>query len=160
MGMRQPIVLVDTNIVSYIFKGGALADEYERLLVGYDVRVSFATSAELQYWAEKNRWGARRRLRLRVFLANYPEVPYHKYMAELCAKLMVECEHAGRRIDWPDAWIATTALWYDATLVTHDLGFLHIPRLRVITTTAGLGADERESRYEVLASSGRIPCSL
>jgi tRNA(fMet)-specific endonuclease VapC len=160
MDLKDPIIILDTNIVSYIFKGGALADEYERLLVGYDARVSFATSAELQYWAEKNGWGARRRLQLRVFLVDYPELPYHKQMAELCAKLMAECEHAGRRMDWPDAWIATTAIWYGATLVTHDLGFLHIPRLHVITNTVGLGASERQSRYEGLAQSGRVSCSF
>jgi tRNA(fMet)-specific endonuclease VapC len=160
MGLKSPIVILDTNIVSYIFKGGELADEYERLLVGYDARISFATSAELHYWAEKNRWGSRRRLQLRGFLVDYPELPYHKHMAELCAKLMTECEHAGRRIEWADAWIATTAIWHDATLVTHDLGFLHVPRLRVITTTAGLEPDELESRYEVLSQSARVSCSL
>jgi predicted nucleic acid-binding protein len=160
MGLKQPIVILDTNIVSYIFKGGALADEYEQALLGYDARISFASAAELHYWAEKNRWGARRRLQLRVLLVDYPELPYHKHMAELCAKLRAEREHAGRRLQWADAWVATTALWYNAALVTHDLGFLHVPRLRVITATVGLGAEESASRYADLAHSGRVSCSF
>jgi predicted nucleic acid-binding protein len=81
-------------------------------------------------------------------------------MAELCARLKAECDHASRRIDWADAWIATTAIWYDAALITHDLGFLNVSRLRVITATIGLEPENQRSRYEGLAHSGRVSCSF
>jgi predicted nucleic acid-binding protein len=59
------IVIADTNVVSYSLKGNPLAFEYERLLAGYEIHIAFVTIAELNFWAEKPEWGARRRLQLR-----------------------------------------------------------------------------------------------
>jgi predicted nucleic acid-binding protein len=46
---------------------------------------------------------------------------------------MVAAQAAGRRIETADAWIAATALLYDAPLVTHNgSDFLGVPGLRLI----------------------------
>jgi predicted nucleic acid-binding protein len=63
---QASIAIVDTNVVSYFLKNDRLAIEYEQLLSGYEVHIAFMTIAELNFWAEKNGWGVRRRLHLRM----------------------------------------------------------------------------------------------
>jgi tRNA(fMet)-specific endonuclease VapC len=47
---------------------------------------------------------------------------------------MVSCRKAGRRIETADAWIAATALLYDAPLLTHnEADYRGVPGLRVVT---------------------------
>jgi predicted nucleic acid-binding protein len=46
----------------------------------------------------------------------------------------VAAQAAGRRIECADAWIAATALLYDAPLVTHNRDdYLGVPGLRIIS---------------------------
>ena len=56
---------------------------------------------------------------------------------DLCCKwaeVMVAARAAGRRIETADAWIAATALLYDAPLVTHNgSDFLGVPGLTLIS---------------------------
>jgi hypothetical protein len=47
---------------------------------------------------------------------------------------MVAAQAAGRRIETADAWIAVTALLYDAPLVTHNgSDYLGVPGLKLIS---------------------------
>ena len=48
--------LVDTNIVSYFFKGHTLATSYRPLLVGHTLAVCFMTEAELFEGAHRAHW--------------------------------------------------------------------------------------------------------
>jgi predicted nucleic acid-binding protein len=51
-----------------------------------------------------------------------------------CAEAMAAAQAAGRRMECADAWIAATALLYDAPLVTHNRGdYLGIPGLTLIS---------------------------
>ncbi len=45
-------------------------------------------------------------------------------------------------MEYPDAWTATTALFHDLPLVTHDNGFLHTHGLRVITASEEVRANQ------------------
>lgn len=74
-------VLLDTNIVSYIFKRDTRAALYAPLLEGNRLVVSFVTVAELFEWAATRRWGAQRRVRLEQQLATYLIIPVD---VELC----------------------------------------------------------------------------
>lgn len=130
---RDRVVLADTNIISYAFKRLPLGDQYSRLLTGREVRVSFTTVAELHTWAEKDSWGARRRLEMQVFLARFPMIPCTAGIPERFAKICIERERIGRPILPDDAWIAATALHHDLPLVTHDTNFLGTDGLRVIS---------------------------
>jgi predicted nucleic acid-binding protein len=47
---------------------------------------------------------------------------------------MVAAQAAGRRIETADAWIAATALLYNAPLVTHNgSDYLGVPGLKLIS---------------------------
>jgi len=130
---RDRVVIADTNIISYALKRDPLAESYSRLLTGREIRVSFTTVAELHRWAEKDAWGARRRLELKVFLSRFPMIPCTAGIPELFAKVIVERERAGRPLLRDDAWIAATALHHQLPLVTHDANFLGTEGLRVIS---------------------------
>jgi tRNA(fMet)-specific endonuclease VapC len=55
------IVLLDTNAVSYLFKGDTRATAYAPLLQGHRLAISFMTIAELFEWAMIWKWGRTRR---------------------------------------------------------------------------------------------------
>jgi tRNA(fMet)-specific endonuclease VapC len=57
-------VVVDTDVVSYLFKRDTRARLYRRHLLGQERIVSFMTLAELDQWAARSRWGASRRAAL------------------------------------------------------------------------------------------------
>ena len=95
--------IVDTNIVSFIFKGDSRAALYQKHLVGQDKIISFMTLAELRLWASQRNWGERRQQELEHHLAGYAV-----YFAddELCTAWVQAKETArrnGKPIDAADA---------------------------------------------------------
>ena len=61
-------VVVDTDIVSYLFKSHPIAFQYLPHLTGLSPIISFMTVAELDRWVLEARWGEARRDRLRGYL--------------------------------------------------------------------------------------------
>ena len=71
------VILLDTNIVSFIFKEDSRASDYEPYLKDRQLAVSFMTVAELYQWAAVRKWGERRRNQLAQSLkANYTVPPF------------------------------------------------------------------------------------
>jgi len=66
-------VLVDTDIVSMVFKGDSRAERYRRYLTGNILAVSFMTVAELHRWALSRNWGAPRRAEMKDLLNKVTE---------------------------------------------------------------------------------------
>ena len=130
--MNEGRVIADTNVVSYLMKGTELGQRYKRHLAGKIVGIVFVTVAEMHYGAEKNGWGEKRRLQLEEHLKNFVVLPYNNEIAKVYARIVVERERIGRPIDWPDAWIAATALWHRIPLVSHDGDFADIIGLDLI----------------------------
>ncbi len=58
------IVIVDTDVVSYLFKGDTRAEAYRQHLLGKTPAISFMTVAELYQWAFVRNWGEHRLARL------------------------------------------------------------------------------------------------
>lgn len=58
MSNNRPMVVMDTDVVSYLLKGTAIASEYGSLLQGYQPTVSFVTAAELLFGAARGYWSA------------------------------------------------------------------------------------------------------
>jgi len=65
------LILIDTNIVSYTFKGDSRAIEYAPLIQGNQLAVSFITVAELYEWTAVRKWGNARISKLESHLKNY-----------------------------------------------------------------------------------------
>jgi tRNA(fMet)-specific endonuclease VapC len=128
------LLLIDTDIASFIFKGSDYADPYIPLLSGHELALSFMTVAELFQWAILRQWGDRRLAQLKQYLLNYVIIPVDQPLCQEWAQVRADRQSAGRVISPQDAWIAATALRYDLPLVTHNIkDFREILNLRLIS---------------------------
>lgn len=114
------IVVVDTDVVSFLFKGDTRSDLYRAHLEGRLVVIAAQTRAELELWALDRNWGARRRDALRAHLKNFVLDPVDETVCLHWARVMNDARRRGRPISTADAWVAATALAYGVSLVTHN----------------------------------------
>ena len=130
--MNTSLVILDTNIVSYFFNGHSNALIYEDALNGFNLGTSFITVGEMLQGAYRAQWGEKRIRALDVFLHHFLLVRYTHLICEHWARVRFQRRH--RPISENDAWIAATALAYDAPLVTHNAqDFVEIDGLNIIT---------------------------
>ena len=126
----KPIVL-DTDVVSFLFKADTRAQIYLPQLQDRQWFISFMTEAELEQWALLANWSEKRVVWLRLFLSRFVVVPSSHDLVLKWAGAMVAARRNGRRIETADAWIAATALLYDAPLLTHnEADYLGVPGLQ------------------------------
>jgi tRNA(fMet)-specific endonuclease VapC len=128
------LLLIDTDIASFILKGSDYTDPYMPLLSGHELAVSFMTIAELFQWANLRQWGDRRLVQLEQYLSNYLIIPVDRPLCREWAQIRANRQRAGRPISAQDAWIAATALRHNLPLVTHNVkDVLDIINLQLIT---------------------------
>ena len=128
-----PVVL-DTDVVSFLLKNDSRAQAYLPHLRDRQWLISFMTEAELEQWALLSNWQAKRIDWLRIFLARFAIVPSSHDLVRKWAEVMVSARRVGRRLETADAWIAATAVLYDAPLITHNArDYSGVPGLKVIT---------------------------
>jgi tRNA(fMet)-specific endonuclease VapC len=126
----KPIV-IDTDVVSFLFKADSRAQLYLPLPDNRQWFISFMTEAELEQWVLLASWSHKRVEWLRFFLGRFVIVPSSHDLVLKWAKAMVDARRSGRRIETADAWIAATALLYDAPLLTHNKAdYLGVPGLQ------------------------------
>lgn len=113
-------VLVDTDVVSYIFKRDTRGALYDHHLNGRSQFVSFMTIAELEWWATVRNWGAVRRSELENYLRLYTVIDSDRPLCRQWAVVRNQAKQVGRVITPADAWIAATASLYQIPLVTHN----------------------------------------
>ncbi len=100
---------------------------YRPHIEGRTLMLSFQSVAELLRLPLRNHWGAERRHSLDAFLRRFLVLPYDVALAETWARVMVDAERAGRRLEAGDAWIAATAVRRHLTLLAHDRDLLGLP---------------------------------
>ena len=128
------LLLIDTDVASFVFKGSDYANPYLPLLSGQELALSFMTVAELFQWAILRQWGDRRLLQLEQYLSNYLVIPVDQALCQEWAKVRSDRQIVGRPISSQDAWIAATALRHNLPLVTHNVkDFERISKLQLIT---------------------------
>ena len=128
------VVVVDTNVVSYLFKRDSRGDLYKPHLEGKLAMIAAQTFAELELLPLNNNWGGKRHAALRDYLKKYLFIEANEAVSALWAAIQSQARRAGRPMPVGDAWIAATALAYDAPLVTHNPGdFINVQGLTVIT---------------------------
>ena len=99
------------------------------------------TAAELYCWPLQHNWGEQRIVALLQHLQGYTLLHHEDAMSWEWAKIK---SRRGRPISDSDAWIAATAILYDAPLVTHNpRHFLHIDGLEILTVPDEPGSDSR-----------------
>jgi tRNA(fMet)-specific endonuclease VapC len=127
-------IVIDTNILSFLFKNDTRARDYEKHLLSGPIFIAFVTVAEVERWALERNWGPRLRERLNEHLKNYIVYPFHRSLCTRWAEVCVSARRAGKPVGVHDAWIAATALELAMPLVTHDrYGFLGVDGLNMIS---------------------------
>lgn len=130
--------ILDTNIVSYLMRGGPLAERYVPHVQGRLLAITFITVGECYFGAEKGNWGERRRKELETTLRNFVVVPYDHEIAKCYGRLVAERQRSGKAIALNDAWIAACAVRHEVPLVTHNAkDFEGITGLRALTAYEG-----------------------
>ena len=125
-------VVVDTDVLSFLYKRDTRAKLYEPHLNDPPFIVSFM-SAELRRWALKRSWGESRRQQLEEYLTRYLILHSDDQMCGRWADAMNSARKRGRPVAPADAWIAATALLLDVPLITHNgTHYSGIEGLRVI----------------------------
>lgn len=126
------MIVLDTNVVSYIFDRDSRARYYLDQMRDLRPFVSFQTLEELWFGAYRRDWGERRRNELALHLDLYEVVWPNAALVATSAQLRVESQRVGRALTTADAWIAATALLLDCPLASHDRDFGGISALRLI----------------------------
>ena len=132
--MSHSKLILDTNIVSYLMKGGLLADTYIPQIQEKLLSIAFITVGEMFYGAEKANWGMKKRIELETTLSNFVVLPYDQEIARCYGRLVDERRRKGKPIQQNDAWIAACAIRHSIPLVTHNVkDFTDISSLKIIT---------------------------
>jgi len=130
------LVVVDTDVISFLFKQDTRGFSYATQLAGKDMIISFMALAEMNYWAVRKQWGEVKRRKLTEHLKQF--TVFHSD-DELCVKWAEVVETArrnGRPIETADAWMAATALLLNIPLVTHNKKhFVGVEGLTIISET-------------------------
>ena len=114
--------VVDTDVVSMLFKGDTRALAYRPHITGRLLGISFMTLAELERWSLERNWGQRRKLELAQYLTRYTVLPVSRELCGKWAEVSFAAKRKGRPIQTADAWIAASALHYRVPLITNNRG--------------------------------------
>ena len=130
----MPPLVIDTDVLSFIFRSDTRAALYAPHLFGHVLTISFQTRAEMLRGAISANWGERRRQQLRQWLRKFAVVHSSDELCERWAEALASARRSGRPIAAADAWVAATALLLDVPLVTHNAGdYAGVPSLAVIS---------------------------
>ena len=130
------LAVVDTDVLSFLFKNHSLAPAYQAILAGRPLAVSLISMGEVEYGMEVKNWGAGRREMMRRFLGHFTLLMPDVETAGLWARTKSGCEKKGRPITFADAWIAAAALQVNAPLVTNNANdFRSVEGLKILTAS-------------------------
>ncbi|HEX4796820.1 MAG TPA: type II toxin-antitoxin system VapC family toxin [Humisphaera sp.] len=118
--MSDAKIILDTDVVSNLMRGGAIAEAYAPHVQGKLPAIAFITVGEMYFGAEKANWGLKKRNELESTLRSFVVIPYDHEIARCYGRLVAERQRAGRPIAPNDAWIAACAVRHAVPLVTHN----------------------------------------
>ena len=128
------VLLLDTNIVSILFKPGhSLHQRCFAIVGGHQWFISFMTCGELLFWPRMNQWGKARREELMRHVDLCTTLFPEEATCVAWADIMSDSRLVGRPMTAADAWVAAAALQWDLALVTADhRDFEHLEDLTLI----------------------------
>ena len=123
--------LLDTNICSAFLKGnGRVFDRFMQYSGG--LAVSTIVIGELYSWVYRSKTKAEHLSGLVNLLSDLHVIPVDLAVAEKFGAVRAALLDQGRPTPEVDLFIASSALAYDLTLVTHNVSdFAHVPDLRL-----------------------------
>lgn len=134
MTASLPLLVLDTNILGYLYRQDALAAKYATHLQGHRTVIAFQTLAEIRFGMQKAGWSDKRRGEMEQFLGHFRAIYPTDSVCTAWANAVAGARRAGQPIDTADAWIAAIALALGCPLVTHNASdFSGVPGLQVIT---------------------------
>ncbi len=120
--------LLDTNVAGHVIKGDR--PEILRRLIAVPIEslaISAVTEAELLYGVAKRGHPSALTRRVREFLRRVDIADWDRGAAGVYGTLRTACETGGVSLSPLDVMIAAHAVSLDATLVTRDRAFFHVP---------------------------------
>ena len=127
-------VVVDTDVVSLLFKNDTRADLYRAHLDEKIQIVSFMTIAELSFWSLVKGWSDGRKQRMAHHLRRFAVHPYNSVLCRIWAEVRFAARKSGTQISREDAWVAATTIRHRLPLVTHNKAdYVGVPDLVVIS---------------------------
>jgi tRNA(fMet)-specific endonuclease VapC len=140
------IVLVDTDVFSFLTKGHTLgAQYYDKHLKSRKMALSFVTVGELLTWAKHRGWGPAKTTKLEQSIARAGVIPYDMALCQTYAELNAQILKAGKPIGDNDLWIAATAIRHSIPLVSHNRKhYDEIPGLVLISETPRIPKGQME----------------
>ena len=135
--MTSNIVVIDTNIISYIFYNRELSKRYESHLKNTNPVIAAQTIAELRFGAYLKNWGEKRLTILESLINTYTVIHTNNDICTAWASIKTQSYQKGRPMSEADIWIAATALAFGVPLVTHNKkDFDFIDKLSIISEQA------------------------
>ena len=126
--------LLDTNVVSYMFKGHRLGRAYQDFLADKEAGTTYITLGEVKAGARKAQWGEQKMVALEFSLSQLPIFDMNLQVVERYAECIAYLQGRGLPSAPLDVWIAATALAHGVALVTHNRRhFDPIPGLEVVS---------------------------
>ena len=127
------MILLDTDVVSYIFKRHPAAELFVGAFEDYPLWICFMTVAEIEHGMAAAKWGERARHRMRRHLGRYEVCESNPEVCRLWGAVREESTAKGRPMSQQDAWIAATALHLGMPLATNNRRhFHHLDRLQLL----------------------------
>lgn len=127
-------MVVDTDVLSFIFKQDSRGDLYLPHLNAKLTVISFMTLAETDRWALERSWGRTKKRQMEEFLRQFIVSPFNRVLCLRWAEATHSARRNGRPIQTADGWVAATALLHGIPLVTHNSKhFLGVDGLQVVS---------------------------
>ena len=104
------LALVDTNVVSMLFKQDTRAENYTAHIARHVLYISFMTLAELDRWALERNWGAARKRKPAEYIEIFAVIYSDRELCLKWAEVKTASQRCGRTIETADVWITATAL--------------------------------------------------
>ena len=126
--------VIDTDVFSFFLKKDTRAALYKSHTDGHLLFLSFMTVAELERWAKLYNWGQNRISLLEKSFKRYVIQHSNHEICKIWAEIMADSKRQGLNISIADAWIASTAIHLQISLVTNNAkDFQKISGLTIIT---------------------------
>lgn len=127
-------IVVDTDIVSYIFKKDTRSDLYHPHLTQIPKFISFMTFAELQRWKLQRSWANTKSEKFEELLSDFGVIQSDEELCKVWARITNDSFKKGKPINVADAWVAAVAVMFDIPLVTHNRKhFENVENLKIVS---------------------------